>query len=129
MTSALTHFGFWFSTTFCFILNEELKYFINWDRSFWLTLFWGCFLEFLSIIIPVSWRAVYDLEIPSWLPLDSKLSTSFFHFVFHVWYLVILMLGSPFNSECPRDYFWEKLSISFWMCDKLVTLSIFPCFL
>ena len=70
-------------------------------------------MEFLLIIIiiTVSWGTVFDLEITSWLLLDSKLSTLFFHFVFHFWFLVIVLLGSPFNSsDCPGNYFLEKLS-------------------
>ena len=61
---------------------KELKYLY---LAFWLALFWGCFLEFLSIIIIiVSWGAVLDLVIPSWLLFDTKLSQLFFHFVFHL---------------------------------------------
>ena len=105
--------------------------FFNWGSSFWLTLFSGCSLEFLSIIImhAVSWGAVFDLEIPSWLLLDTKLVPFFLHFVFHFWFLVIVLLGSLIDTECPGYYFWEKLSISFWTFDKLVSFSIFPCYL
>ena len=135
MTSVLTHFVFWFSSTFLseFVLVQmkELKNSFNWGSFFWLTLFWGCPLKFLSIlIILVSWGAVFDLEIPSWLLLDTKLSNLFFHFVFHYWVLVIVLLGSPLNSsDGPGNYFLEILSISSWTVDKLVTFSIFLCYL
>ena len=42
----------------CFSLNEGSEFFFNWDSSFWLTLFLGHCLEFLSIIIiiiTISW--------------------------------------------------------------------------
>ena len=42
----------------CFSLNEGSEIFFNWDSSFWLTLFLGYCLEFLSIIIiipTISW--------------------------------------------------------------------------
>ena len=55
-----------------------VSYVLNWGSSFWLTLFWGCFLEFLSIIIiTVILGVVFDLEIPSWLLLDTKLIFTF----------------------------------------------------
>ena len=67
----------------CFSLNEGTE--IPLYLAFWLALFWGCFLEFLSIIIIlVSWGAVLDLVIPSWSLFDTKLSRLFFHFVFHL---------------------------------------------
>ena len=103
---------------------KELKYLFNWGSSFWLILFWRCSLKFLSIIIvPVSWGAVFDLEISSWLLTDIKLSTLFFHFVFHFWFLVTVLPGIPLiNSlQCLGNYFLEKLSISFWTFDKFVT--------
>ena len=63
----------------CFSLNEETEIFL--------------------IIILVSWGAVTDLEISSSLLLDTKLGALFFHFVFHLWFLVIVLLGSPLNSS------------------------------
>ena len=62
-----------------------MKYFFNWGSSFWLTSFWGCSLEFQSVITAsANWGEVFDLEIPSWFLLHTKLSevaNLFFHFV------------------------------------------------
>ena len=122
----MTHFVFWFSNTFrsefVLVQMKELKNSFNWGSFFRLTLVWRCSLKFLG--------AVFDLEIPSWLLLDTILSTLFFHFVFYYWFLVIVLLGSPLNSsDCPGNYFLEILSISSWTFDKLVTFSIFLCHL
>ena len=79
-------FGFQvlFVQSFVSIWVKELKYLIIWDSSFWSTSLWGCSLEFLSIIIVIivsaNWRVVFDLKIPSWLFLDTKLNTLFFQF-------------------------------------------------
>ena len=104
---------------------KELKYLFNWGSFFWLTLFWRCSLEFLSIIIPASWGAVFDLKIPYWLFLETKLSTLFFHFLFHFWFLGIVLLGRCFNSECPGDdFFWFILIF----CSGLFVYYLFKVF-
>ena len=91
----------------CFSLNEGSEIF-NWGSSFWLTLFWGCSLELLSIIIiPVSWGAVFDLEVPSWLLLDTKL---IFPFSFPVLIFSPCIAWKPFQNSIqfnsnPGHYF------------------------
>ena len=87
MTSALTLFVFLlgfqvlFAQSFALILVKEPKYFFNWSSSFWLTLFWVFSLEFRSnIIVSANMGAVVNLEISSWLLIDTKLRTLFFHF-------------------------------------------------
>ena len=128
--------------TLCFLPNV----FFNWDSSFWLTSFWGCSLEFLSIITAsVNWGTVFDLEIPTWLLLHTKLSS----------YLILWKIGvlvtvcfqclsmqrfffgfKRIFCSCSfvsllyfKKYFWEKLSISFWTFDNVVTFSIFLYYL
>ena len=72
----------YFLFSFVSTLMQVLKYFFNWGSSFWLTLFWICSLEFLSIIIDsANWGSVFNLEIPFWLLLDTMLSNLFCHFV------------------------------------------------
>ena len=53
-----------------------VKCFFNSSSSFWLPSFWGCSLEFLSIITAsVNWGTVFDLQILTWLLLHTKLSS------------------------------------------------------
>ena len=59
-------FGFqvFFAQSFASVLMKELKYIFNWGSFFWLNLFCGYSLRFLSIIIISSnWEAVFDLDI------------------------------------------------------------------
>ena len=66
------------------LMKKKLKHFFNWGSSFWLTLYGGFFFfKFLSVnFISANLGAVFDLEIPSWLLLDTKRNTFFFPFCF-----------------------------------------------
>ena len=158
MTSVLTLFFFFFGFQVLFVQSfisiwaKELKYLFNWDSSFWVTLFWGCYLKFLSVtIFSANWGAVFDLEISSWFLLDTKLSTLFFHFVLAVfshffgWKVVQCRVfrGYSFWFElifCSclfvsllffKSYFFEREIIYFFLyvSHKLVYFSIFPSYL
>ena len=62
-----------FLQSFVLILVKELKYSFIRGNSFWLTLFWVRSLEFLStIFVSANWETVFNLEILSWLLLDTK---------------------------------------------------------
>ena len=63
-----------FCSEFCFDLSERTEIFLfHIGSSFWLFLFWGCSLEFLSAIVACANReAVFDFEIKSWLLLNNK---------------------------------------------------------
>ena len=85
MTFALKLLVFlWFPSTFCpefcFSLSEETEEetFCLADTAFFLSLFFGFSLEFLSVTIDSAYRgAVFDLEIPSYFFLHTKLSIYF----------------------------------------------------
>ena len=136
MTPSLT-LVFWFSSAFCSefvsIWVKELKYLIIWDSSFWSTSLWGCSLEFLSIIIVIivsaNWRVVFDLKIPSWLFLDTKLNTLFFQFALvklrKIGFLVIMLVGRAFSADCSGYIF--LFTLIFCSC-LFVSLLIFKTF-
>ena len=94
---------------------KELKYFFNWGNSFWLYLFWGCSLEFLSIIIILFiWGAVFDLEIPFWLFFDIELILPFWFwflififFTFFLYFYVTLVFMLPFNVKMLKFLFTD----------------------
>ena len=68
-----------------------VKCFFNWGSSFWLTSFWRCSLEFLSIITTsVNWWTVFNLEIQTWLLLYTKLSS--YLILWKIWFLVTALL-------------------------------------
>ena len=106
------------------------------------------FFEIPTIITAsTKWVAVFNLKIPSWLLLHTKLSKVAPYFFilleFKLWkigFLVTVLLWRSFHAECLWDFFldlnlyclfislfffkkkfWEKLSILFWTFDKLVT--------
>ena len=72
-----------FCSEFCSNFSETTEVFL-WGCFSWLTSFWACTLEFLSnMIVFVNWGTVFNLEISSWLLLDTKLT--YFSILF--WFL------------------------------------------
>ena len=95
---------FWFR--FVSVLMKELKYFLNWGSSFWLTLFWVCSLELLSIIIvSANWGSVFNL------PLYNNLNNLFCHFVLvqvvKNWIFSHRVGWKAFQCRVFRKYFFE----------------------
>ena len=117
-----------------------VKCFFIWGSSFWLTSFWGCSLEFLSIITAsANWGIVFDLEILTWLLLHTKLILQ------KIGFLVTVLLPSFSMQRCffgfkrifglvyllhyyfPKNVF--ERNYFFWNFHNLVTFSIFLCYL
>ena len=72
--------------------------FFSWGSSIRLTSFWGCYLEFLSIITAsANWRTMFDLSIPTWLLLHSKLSS--YLILWKIGFLVTVLLWRTYHAE------------------------------
>ena len=102
----------YFLFTFVSILMKQQKYLFDWGCSFWLILFWVCYMEFLSIIIASAKRGlVFNLRFYlDYLFLDNNPSNLFCHFVLlqvvKNWIFSHYVDWKAFQCRVFREYFF-----------------------